>query len=188
MSAVSVESLDVSVIHFLPYMLFAYTVYHTTQWLKFAASWRCLCRQWFSTSWFAFGFYLDFWWWVSWRPWAICFWDLFEIFWATELVEPEILIQYGSYGEGLGPFASRGAAPFLKWMISAMSWANGTQLWMLCLRSTCFCQLEELLQPKGAAFQAANLDMLVTLSLYLPVDSSYTIHVLNFGHSKIDSR
>ena len=30
MSAVSVESLDVSVIHFLPYMLFAYTVYHTT--------------------------------------------------------------------------------------------------------------------------------------------------------------
>ena len=44
-----------------------------------------------------------------------------EIFSATELVEPEILIQYGSYGEGLGPFASRGAAPFLKWMISAMS-------------------------------------------------------------------
>ena len=188
MSAVSVESLDVSVIHFLPYMLFAYTVYHTTQWLKFAASWRCLCRQWFSTSWFAFGFLSRFLVMSELTPLSNMLLRSLEIFSATELVEPEILIQYGSYGEGLGPFASRGAAPFLKWMISAMSWANGTQLWMLCPRSTCFCQLEELLQPKGAAFQAANLDMLVTLSLYLQVDSSYTIHVLNFGHSKIDSR
>ena len=108
MSAVSVESLDVSVIHFLPYLLIAYTLYHTTQWLAFAANWRCLCRWWFSTSWFAVGLYLDFWWWVSWRPWAMCFW-------ATELVEPRVN-QTWDFDTvwilrwvGPRPFASRGA-------------------------------------------------------------------------------
>ena len=58
--------------------------------------------------WFAVGFYLDFWWWVSWRPWAMCFW-------ATELVEPRVN-QTWDFDTvwilrwvGPRPFASRGA-------------------------------------------------------------------------------
>ena len=53
-------------------------------------------------------FYLGFWWWVSWRPWAMCFW-------ATELVEPRVN-QTWDFDTvwilrwvGPRPFASRGA-------------------------------------------------------------------------------
>ena len=83
-------------------------------------------------------FYLGFWWWVSWRPWAMCFW-------ATELVEPRVN-QTWDFDTvwilrwvGPRPFASRGAVIFLWIFLPGMSWANGTQpLWMLCLRSTWF--------------------------------------------------
>ena len=88
----------------------------------------------FSTSWFAFGFYLDFWRRVSWRPWAMCFL-------ATELVEPRVNQTWEFDAVwilrwvGPRPFASRRVAMISVWYVLGQ-WNTTTM--MLCLWSMCF--------------------------------------------------